>query len=185
MIILFLVDTSASMNQRTVTSLTFLDVAKTAIANFIKMRISRQDRYMLVSYEDGYTGIKAGWGATAAQFTAELAKLRATDLSRTGPALKACFELLNLYRLQKNIDTYGQGRLPWMAEPAAVVHFTDGTLNPRLDTPIVFLVTLTPATLPPCRHVPDRQQWGGGESFGTFIFLICLITTLFGAICHI
>ena len=39
MIILFLVDTSASMNQRTYVGSTYLDLAKRAIENFLKVYI--------------------------------------------------------------------------------------------------------------------------------------------------
>ena len=38
MIVLFLVDTSASMNQRVANGMTLLDLAKNSIENFIKVR---------------------------------------------------------------------------------------------------------------------------------------------------
>jgi hypothetical protein len=38
MIVLFLVDTSASMNQRSVNGMTLLDLAKNSIENFMKVR---------------------------------------------------------------------------------------------------------------------------------------------------
>ncbi|XP_051825113.1 uncharacterized protein LOC127543127 [Antechinus flavipes] len=53
---LFLLDTSASMNQRTELGTTYLDVAKNAVEVFLKLRSrdpsSRADRYMLVTSED-------------------------------------------------------------------------------------------------------------------------------------
>lgn len=63
-IILFLVDTSASMNQRTYLGArpTLLDVAKDAVEKFIKIRqrdsASRGDRYMLLTFEEPPSNIK-------------------------------------------------------------------------------------------------------------------------------
>lgn len=55
-ILLFLIDTSASMNQRTYLGTTYLDIAKGAVEIFMKLRArdpaSRGDRYMLVTYDE-------------------------------------------------------------------------------------------------------------------------------------
>ncbi|KAK2084031.1 hypothetical protein P7K49_039267 [Saguinus oedipus] len=55
-ILLFLVDTSASMNQRTDLGTSYLDIAKGAVELFLKLRArdpaSRGDRYMLVTYDE-------------------------------------------------------------------------------------------------------------------------------------
>ncbi|XP_073469340.1 integrator complex subunit 6 isoform X2 [Aquarana catesbeiana] len=61
-ILLFLLDTSASMNQRTHLGTTYLDIAKGAVETFMKLRsrdpASRGDRYMLVTLEEPPYGIK-------------------------------------------------------------------------------------------------------------------------------
>ena len=61
MLIVFVVDTSASMNQKS-GGLTLLDCAKTAIEHFVKIRSrdpqARQDRYFLVTTEEGLGAIR-------------------------------------------------------------------------------------------------------------------------------
>ncbi|KAK4832930.1 hypothetical protein QYF61_026573 [Mycteria americana] len=61
-ILLFLIDTSASMNQRTHLGTTYLDIAKGAVETFMKLRArdpaSRGDRYMLVTFEEPPYAIK-------------------------------------------------------------------------------------------------------------------------------
>ncbi len=63
MIILFVVDTSASMNQRTSNGMSILDCAKAAVEHFVKMRgrdpATRNDRYFLViTCDDALSAIK-------------------------------------------------------------------------------------------------------------------------------
>uniref|UniRef100_A0AAQ5ZDY2 VWFA domain-containing protein n=1 Tax=Amphiprion ocellaris TaxID=80972 RepID=A0AAQ5ZDY2_AMPOC len=111
-VLLFLIDTSASMNQRTHLGTTYLDVAKGAVETFMKLRgrdpASRGDRYMLVNYEDVPFGIKAGWKESHATFMTELRNLQATGLTTIGQSLRTAFDLLNLNRLVTGIDNYGQ-----------------------------------------------------------------------------
>uniref|UniRef100_A0A8C2JH94 VWFA domain-containing protein n=1 Tax=Cyprinus carpio TaxID=7962 RepID=A0A8C2JH94_CYPCA len=61
-VLLFLIDTSASMNQRSHLGTSYLDIAKGAVETFLKLRsrdpASRGDRYMLVSFEEAPAGIK-------------------------------------------------------------------------------------------------------------------------------
>ena len=64
MLITFIVDTSASMNQRTnYSGMSLLDCAKAAIEHFVKIRsrdpaTQRGDRYFLVTCEEGLGAIK-------------------------------------------------------------------------------------------------------------------------------
>ncbi|CAB3997907.1 Hypothetical predicted protein, partial [Paramuricea clavata] len=55
-IILFLIDTSASMSQRTFLGTTLIDIGKGAVETFIKLRQrdqgSRTDRYMLMTSDE-------------------------------------------------------------------------------------------------------------------------------------
>ncbi|KAF7997424.1 hypothetical protein HCN44_005995 [Aphidius gifuensis] len=131
-IIVFLIDTSASMNQRAYSGgrPTLLDVAKSAVETFVKMRQrspeSRGDRYMLLTYEDPPNNIKAGWKENLATFMNELKNLQGVGLTTLGAALKHALDVLNINRMQTGIDTYGQGRSPFYLEPSVIVLITDG-----------------------------------------------------------
>ncbi|EEB20415.1 dice1/dead/H box polypeptide, putative [Pediculus humanus corporis] len=131
-IIVFLIDTSASMNQRAYLGgrPTLLDVAKGAVETFVKVRQrspeSRVDRYMLLTFEDPPHNIKAGWKENLATFMNELKNLECTGLTTMGSALKHAFDVLNINRMQTGIDTYGQGRCPFFLEPSVIVVITDG-----------------------------------------------------------
>lgn len=129
-ILLFLLDTSASMNQRTYLGTTYLDIAKGAVEVFMKLRArdpaSRGDRYMLVTFDDPPYGVKAGWKENHATFMCELKNLQASGLTTLGHALRTAFDLLNLNRLVSGIDNYGQGRNPFFLEPSVIITITDG-----------------------------------------------------------
>uniref|UniRef100_A0A674BJQ2 Integrator complex subunit 6 n=1 Tax=Salmo trutta TaxID=8032 RepID=A0A674BJQ2_SALTR len=129
-VLLFLIDTSASMNQRTHLGTTYLDIAKGAVETFMKLRgrdpASRGDRYMLINFEDVPLGIKAGWKESHATFMTELRNLQAAGLTTIGQSLRTAFDLLNLNRLVSGIDNYGQGRNPFFLEPSIIVAITDG-----------------------------------------------------------
>lgn len=64
-LICFVVDTSASMNQKTIQGMTLLDSAKAAIEHFVKIRsrdpTSRADRYFLVTCEESMGAIKVSF----------------------------------------------------------------------------------------------------------------------------
>ena len=45
-IIVFLVDTSASMNQRTYSGVTLLDIAKGAVETFVKVNVTQLEFYL-------------------------------------------------------------------------------------------------------------------------------------------
>jgi len=137
-IIVFLVDTSASMNQRAYVNgrKTLLDISKEAVEWFVKQRQksaeSRGDRYMLLTFDEFPKNIKAGWKENLATFMTELKNLEAAGMTTMGSALKAVFDTLNINRMQSGIDMYGQGRYPYYLEPAVIVIVTDGG---RLTTP--------------------------------------------------
>ena len=131
-IIVFLVDTSASMQQKSFVSgrSTLLDMAKNAVEFFVKMRQkspeSRGDRYMLLTFEEYPRNIKAGWKENLQTFMNELKNLEANGMTTMGSALKQVFDTLNVNRMQTGIDMYGQGRYPFYLEPAVIVTITDG-----------------------------------------------------------
>ncbi|XP_006006396.1 integrator complex subunit 6 isoform X2 [Latimeria chalumnae] len=146
-ILLFLLDTSASMNQRTHLGTTYLDIAKGAVETFMKLRsrdpLSRGDRYMLVTFEEAPYGIKAGWKENHATFMTELKHLQAVGLTTLGQSLRTAFDLLNLNRLVTGIDNYGQGRNPFFLEPAVIITITDGnklTNNSGVQEETVYLM---------------------------------------------
>ncbi|RLW02436.1 hypothetical protein DV515_00007158 [Chloebia gouldiae] len=103
-ILLFLIDTSASMNQRAYLGTSYLDIAKGAVEIFMK----------------------AGWKENHATFMNELKNLQASGLTTLGQALRSSFDLLNLNRLVSGIDNYGQGRNPFFLEPSILITITDG-----------------------------------------------------------
>jgi len=132
-IILFLIDTSASMSQEAFVNgvhKTYLDIAKGAVETFLKYRQRSQDcmgdRYMLLTFEEHPNNIKAGWKENHATFMNELKNLQSNGLTSVGEALKSAFDLLNLNRMQSGIDTYGQGRCPFYLEPSIIILITDG-----------------------------------------------------------
>ncbi|XP_055614002.1 integrator complex subunit 6 [Uranotaenia lowii] len=132
-IILFLVDTSASMCQKAHVNgvqKSYLDIAKGAVETFLKYRQRSQDcmgdRYMLLTFEDPPNNVKAGWKENHATFINELKNLQSNGLTSMGEALKNAFDLLNLNRMQSGIDTYGQGRCPFYLEPSVIIVLTDG-----------------------------------------------------------
>ncbi|KAJ3657747.1 hypothetical protein Zmor_009530 [Zophobas morio] len=131
-IIVFLIDTSASMLQRTYIGgrTTLLDVAKSAVETFVKIRQrsmdSRIDRYMLLTFEETPSNIKAGWKENLATFMNELKNLQCYSMTTMGVAVKQAFDILNINRMTSGIDTYGQGRCPFFLETSVIVLITDG-----------------------------------------------------------
>ncbi|XP_043192250.1 integrator complex subunit 6-like, partial [Amphibalanus amphitrite] len=110
-IIVFLIDTSASMNQQAFSGghPTLLDVAKGAVETFVKIRQrspeSKGDRYMLLTFEDHPHHIKAGWKENLQTFTQELKNLQAFGMTHMGMAIKNTFDVLNLNRMQSGERT--------------------------------------------------------------------------------
>ena len=130
MIYLFVVDTSASMNQQAPNGMTLLDSAKSAIEYFVTLRsrdpMFKRDKFLLVTCEEGLGGIKVGWKDTMDTFNHEVKNPKALDLTDIGTALKKAFVLLNINRFQYNVDAYGQGRMPWLIDPTTIILFSDG-----------------------------------------------------------
>lgn len=124
--IVFVVDTSASMNQRVAGGITILDCAKAAIEHFVKVRARDQyaqasgDKYFLLTTDEHPTnGIKFGWKENLVQtssistnFLQEVKNIVARDFTNIGLSIKRAFDTINMYRLQNNVDNYAQGRFP-------------------------------------------------------------------------
>ncbi|MFH4974822.1 hypothetical protein AB6A40_001531 [Gnathostoma spinigerum] len=129
-IVLFLVDTSASMAQRTYQGTTLLDVARSVVELFLKQRSrdasARGDRYMLMSFEEFPKNVKSGWREGQAIFHEQLKSLKAHGLTTFGNALGSAFRFVNVNRMQTGIDNYGWGRYPYYLEPVVIISITDG-----------------------------------------------------------
>uniref|UniRef100_A0A1A7Y0C2 DEAD/H (Asp-Glu-Ala-Asp/His) box polypeptide 26B n=1 Tax=Iconisemion striatum TaxID=60296 RepID=A0A1A7Y0C2_9TELE len=201
-ILLFLLDTSASMNQRTYLGTTYLDVAKGAVEVFMKLRArdpaSRGDRYMLVTFDEPPYGVKAGWKENHATFMCELKNLQASGLTTLGHALRMAFDLLNLNRLVSGIDNYGQGRNPFFLEPSVIITITDGNkltnssgVPDELHLPLNSPLAGSELTKEPFRWdqrlfalvlrlpgaaTPDTEQLGSVPTDDTAITQMCEVT---------
>uniref|UniRef100_A0A8C9F9G3 VWFA domain-containing protein n=1 Tax=Pavo cristatus TaxID=9049 RepID=A0A8C9F9G3_PAVCR len=103
-ILLFLIDTSASMNQRTHLGTTYLDIAKGAVETFMKVPALPA----LCRGTFSRFSFQAGWKENHATFMNELKNLQAEGLTTLGQSLRTAFDLLNLNRLVTGIDNYGQ-----------------------------------------------------------------------------
>ncbi|KAI6649558.1 Integrator complex subunit 6-like [Oopsacas minuta] len=129
-VIVFLVDSSSSMNQVSYLGTSLLDIAKNAVESFIKIRnrdsSGRHDRYILVNFDERPYCIKSGWKESHATFSAELKNLKGNAISTLGNSLRECFDYLNIPRLQSATDNYGMGRNPFYIEPACIILLSDG-----------------------------------------------------------
>ncbi|GAB1600442.1 integrator complex subunit 6-like [Argonauta hians] len=162
-IILFLIDTSSSMNQRTYIGTSLIDVAKAAVETFMKIRsrdpVCRWDRYMLLTFEEPPANVKAGWKESHATFMNELKNLKADGLTVLGASLKHAFDLLNMNRMQSGIDTYGQGRCPFYLEPAVIVLITDrGRLTSPNNVQLELNLPMN-SVVPGCELTKEPFRW--------------------------
>ncbi|KAF9132671.1 Integrator complex subunit 6 [Mortierella sp. 14UC] len=132
MIIVFLVDTSASMNQKFSNGMSALECTKSGIEHLVKHLPQvkpaerHNDKYMLVTYEDGAGCVKSSLKEPLPHLIKELKVLKAQDMSNPGSSLSTIFDVLNAYRVHHNIDTPANGRFPGTIEPSIIMWFTDG-----------------------------------------------------------
>uniref|UniRef100_A0AAV1T5Z0 VWFA domain-containing protein n=1 Tax=Peronospora matthiolae TaxID=2874970 RepID=A0AAV1T5Z0_9STRA len=165
MLVTFVVDTSASMNQSTSSGMTLLDYAKSAVERFVKRVRDPSRRYqhhfMLLSTcgrdrrytkskikQPDYSGrVRVGWDQSTNKevFLRELKNLRAIDLSDVGAALKQAFELMNQIRLQFNWDSYALGRTPWNTNVSVCVLLTDATMLSDADGLVQDALVIAPS----------------------------------------
>lgn len=135
-LIVFVLDTSASMNQRSA-GLSFLDLAKCTVEQFMKARArdpqSRRDRFALVTCADGATSLRVQPTESGGKLLSEVKSITATDIGTVAGALSKALEMINLRRVQQGADTYAQGRMWWSGEPALIVVITDGGAFTTLD----------------------------------------------------
>ncbi|KAG0096731.1 Integrator complex subunit 6 [Podila epicladia] len=132
MIVIFLVDTSASMNQKFSNGMSALECTKSGIEHMVKHlpqvkpADKHNDKFILVTYEDGPGCIKSSFKDPLPHLIKELKVLKAQDMSNPGMSLSTVFDLLSAYRVYHSIDTPGSGRFPGSIEPCVILWFTDG-----------------------------------------------------------
>jgi hypothetical protein len=125
--VVVLLDTSASMNQRTSSNISLLDAAKAAIELMVRrFPNERAAKFMLVTTRNGGT-VEVGWKDSQAVFIQRIKMTEARDYSDLGGALRCCYDLLAQERSSLDVDDYGQGRKPWECKEAAAIWvLTDG-----------------------------------------------------------
>ncbi|KAF9312532.1 Integrator complex subunit 6 [Podila horticola] len=132
MIVIFLVDTSASMNQKFSNGMSALECTKSGIEHMVKHlpqvkpADKHNDKFLLVTYEEGPGCIKSSFKDPLPHLIKELKVLKAQDMSNPGMSLSTVFDLLSAYRVYHSIDTPGSGRFPGSIEPCVILWFTDG-----------------------------------------------------------
>ncbi|KAF9098075.1 Integrator complex subunit 6 [Mortierella sp. AD031] len=128
MIIVFLVDTSASMNQKFSNGMSALECTKSGIEHLVKVKPAERhnDKYMLVTYEESAGCVKSSLKEPLPHLIKELKVLKAQDMSNPGSSLSTIFNILNAYRVHHNLDTPASGRFPGTIEPTIIMWFTDG-----------------------------------------------------------
>lgn len=187
MLVTFVIDTSASMNQSTSSGMTLLDFAKSAVERFVKRVRDPSRRYqhhfMLISCgRDNATAnrlsasaaasasgasppwngrVRVGWDQSTNKdaFLSELKNLRANDLSDVGAALKQAFELMNQIRLQLNWDNYALGRTPWNTNVSVCILLTDATTLSTMDGMVQDALTIAPSSAVGADLTNEPYRW--------------------------
>jgi hypothetical protein len=93
----------------------------------------------IAAFALGGTCKKSGFNDPVDKLLFEVKYLRAKDCSDSFTALSTCFDYLNAYHYQANLETIGSGRYPGLIVPTTIVWFTDGQDNSRYS-PGNFLV---------------------------------------------
>ncbi|CAM9801590.1 unnamed protein product, partial [Phaeothamnion confervicola] len=139
MVLVFCVDTDATMSSRTTAGITLLDLAKSAIEH--ATNATRNEQHLLVTTADGSDGLKVTWGNSVASFDWQFKTLTTAAVAGNSDGgdggsggrgigggiaagLAHAFTLLHQRRLLTGVDHWGRGFAPWLSEPAAVILLT-------------------------------------------------------------
>ncbi|KAF9201596.1 Integrator complex subunit 6, partial [Haplosporangium sp. Z 27] len=120
------------MNQKFSNGMSALECTKSGIEHLVKHlphvkpAEKHNDKFMLVSYEEGLQCVKSSLKDPLPHLIKELKVLKANDMSNPGSSLSTIFDLLNVYRVYHGIDTPASGRFPGTIEPSIILWFTDG-----------------------------------------------------------
>jgi hypothetical protein len=146
-------DTSASMNQRTSSNLTLLDAAKAAIESLVRRFPNEQkNKFLFLTTRNGGT-VEAGWMDSQASFLQKVKMATARDTGDLRSTLRCAFDLLEKGRSFNDIDGFGQGRQPWVLTDAASVWLlTDGF--PSIPSDATPLTNFQASDTIPC-HAPE------------------------------
>ncbi|CAH8458550.1 unnamed protein product [Schistosoma curassoni] len=128
-VIVFLLDNSAAMNQRTFQGTTLLDVAKSAIEIFFKIRMSksRVDRYFVLTLNSDISYVKlTGWkqNVDLQLLHSALNNIKPDGLVDLSTGIQRTFRMLNINRLQLGLENYGMGIYPSCIEPSVIICIT-------------------------------------------------------------
>eukprot|EP01134_Creolimax_fragrantissima_P005983 CFRG5983T1 len=147
--VVFLLDTSVSMNTRCRSGMTLLDVARHTIHNTVT-RLTAQNlqvKFMLMTFDaDPVKALRVGLLDPPTALFEELSTIRASHMSNVGESLTNTFNMLNSNRLQSGVDNFGYGRRPWLADNSVVVLLTDGA-QLTSDVCVLDNITWPPWTL--------------------------------------
>lgn len=149
--IIFLIDTSISMNRSFNCGFSYLDAAKIGVEHYfsrLKQLEQKQkdslNSYALVTYDEPPFCIKSHFQHSEKQFMNALKFLKAIDLSTPGRSFACIFDYINSLRFSNDIDTVGSGRFIGDADTTMFFWFTDGgmffdasksILSDRIDIP--------------------------------------------------
>ncbi|CAM9727526.1 unnamed protein product, partial [Ectocarpus sp. 13 AM-2016] len=135
----FVIDTSASMSQKTSDGRSLLDHAKDMVEQLtVKSRHTPAHHVLLtncllLTTEEWPANVKTSWAdwgdkpeKRLARFHEQLRNLEPRGQNAVAPSLGKAFELLGQHRLSSGVDTWGKGRSPWRTEAGAVILITDG-----------------------------------------------------------
>lgn len=120
------------MNQKFSNGMSALECTKSGIEHMVKHlpqvkpADKHNDKFLLVTYEEGLGCIKSSFKDPLPHLIKELKVLKAQDMSNPGMSLSTIFDLLSAYRVYHSIDTPGSGRFPGSIEPCVILWFTDG-----------------------------------------------------------
>ncbi|KAF8380938.1 dic-1 [Pristionchus pacificus] len=162
-IILFLVDSSASMAQRNYMGCSAIDTAKAIVGDILKLRQrdinNRQsDRYMLLTTEEFPTCVKAGWKEGSQVFHEQLKALRPCGKFPLKQALMSALQFVNLNRAQTGVDYYGHGRFPHLQESVIIVTISDSSSVGDLPSDFELRVD-SKTTLPGAEYTEEAFRW--------------------------
>ncbi|CAJ0943993.1 unnamed protein product, partial [Mesorhabditis belari] len=142
-ILLFLVDTSASMAASSYMGLTYLEHARGLVGNIRKAReqMKGADRYMLITTEEYPLCVKAGFREGSQIFEQSVNNLRPHGKFHLGHAVLNSLKYINTHRAATGQDQFGLGR--WFSlqnDNVVIVVITDslGASSLPDDFPIIF-----------------------------------------------
>ncbi|KAJ9070307.1 hypothetical protein DSO57_1009399 [Entomophthora muscae] len=162
-VLVFVLDTSTSMNQNFEDRLTYLCAAKAFIRGLIKNPDFQRDRNLqavLFTYGKEPFAFQSRLSSDPhfMNFLETLSKVKAYDTFNGDKALQAAYEYLHLFRMENNLDTLGGGRTPWCNKPNFICWLTDGEAIVRKEG-IANKFDSLPAEIPGLQYFQNDYRW--------------------------